>query len=319
MLYGALFISSALLTLLIKKMALRHAILDTPNERSSHTVATPRGGGLAIIITFFMALCYLYATHAIESSLFFALLSVTPIVIISLIDDIKPQSARTRILIQLLCAILALYALGGITTFNFGILHVDGAWLNIVALFMLLWFTNLFNFLDGIDGYAASETIFIGVAAYLLFADHIMLLLAIATLGFLLFNWHKASIFMGDVGSASIGFIIAVLTLNAHNSENFLGYLILFFLFFYDATITLLRRFRNGERISQAHKKHMYQRLHQFGLSHSKVVLYLMSYNLIIFILLWLFKAENYWIVAIIATVIFYIILSIIDGKKAFE
>ncbi len=319
MFYGVIFILSALLTLFIKKMALRHAILDTPNERSSHDIATPRGGGLAIIITFFSALGYLFFNQHIEPSLFFALLSVFPIVIISLIDDITPQSARIRMAVQLLSSILALYALGGISTFNFGILHVDGIWLNLIALFILVWFTNLFNFLDGIDGYAASETIFIGLGAYLLFGDSLLLLLAVSTMGFLLFNWHKASIFMGDVGSASIGFIIAVFTLNAHDSDYFLGYLILFFLFFFDATITLLRRFKNAERISQAHKKHMYQRLHQSGYSHDTVVLFLMGYNVTIFFLLWFFKAQSYWIVAIIAITIFYLLLKTVDSKKAFE
>ncbi len=319
MLLIAIFVVSALLTLLIQKMALKHAIIDTPNERSSHTIATPRGGGLAIIITFFIGLSYLFFNDTVETSLYLALLCVLPIVVISLIDDIRPQSARVRMAVQFVASLLALYSLGGVTAINLGIVHVEGAWLNIIALFILLWFTNLFNFLDGIDGYAGSQTLFIGVGAYLLFGNMPILFLAVATAGFLLFNWHKASIFMGDVGSASIGFILAIFILYDSSTEYFLGWIVLFSLFLFDASITLFRRFKNGEKLSVAHKKHMYQRLHQAGLSHDKVVVSLMGYNLLALFLLWLFGSQNYWIVFIIVSTIFYIILKIVDSKKAFE
>ncbi len=318
MLLIAVFIASAVLTLLMRQAALKHALLDMPNERSSHTVATPRGGGLAIMVTFFAAISYLFFTEQLSSTLFGALFAALPIVAVSLLDDIRPQSARFRFIVQFLCAVLALTALGGVSSVNLGFIELHGFWLNTLALLLLLWFTNLFNFLDGIDGYAASETIFVALGAYLLFGTTPILLLAAAAAGFLLFNWHKASIFMGDVGSAPIGFVIAVFALNDSANEHFLGWIVLVSLFLFDATITLLRRLRNKERIWTAHKKHMYQRLHQWGLSHSEVVLLLMRYNAVILLLLWLVNAHYYGVVFLLAGLLFAIILNIIDRKKAF-
>ncbi len=320
MLVLVVFTMSVLLTLLIRQVARRHAIVDTPNERSSHTVTTPRGGGLAIMIAFFLGIGYLFfVTAQISPTLYSALFAALPIVAVSLLDDIRPQSARIRLMVQLLSALLALYALGGVTQMNLGIITLEGFWVNGVALLMLLWLTNLFNFLDGIDGYAASETLFIALSASFLFNIEPLLLLAAATAGFLLFNWHKASIFMGDVGSAPLGFIVGVFALNESGSEHFVGWIVLVSLFLFDATLTLLRRLRNKEKIWIAHKKHMYQRLHQWGLTHSEVVLLLMRYNALALLLLWLVDARYYWIVLLIVSIIFVIISKIVDRKKAFE
>ncbi|RUM66508.1 MAG: glycosyl transferase [Sulfurimonas sp.] len=310
---------SALLTLLIQNVARRHAIIDTPNERSSHTIATPRGGGLAIMIAFFGAMSYLLFTAQISPALYSALFATLPIVAVSLLDDIRPQSARIRLAVQLLCSLLALYALGGVTQMNLGIITLEGFWVNLIALLMLLWLSNLFNFLDGIDGYAASETLFVALAATLLFGTVPILYLAAAAAGFLLFNWHRASIFMGDVGSAPIGFIIGVFALNESGNEHFIGWIVLISLFFFDATVTLIRRLRHHETLWKPHKKHMYQRLHQAGFSHSDVVLLLMRYNVVVFLLLWLVDAHYYWVVLLTVSLLFTIILKIVDHKKAFE
>ncbi len=319
MLVIVIFAISALLTLLIKNIAQKHAIVDTPNARSSHTVATPRGGGLAIMIAFFLGISYLFFTAQLSTALYSALFATLPIIAVSLLDDIRPQSVRIRLSIQLLCSILALYALGGVTQMNLGIVLLEGFWVNILALLMLLWLTNLFNFLDGIDGYAASEALFVALGAYLLFHTEPPLYLAAATAGFLLFNWHRASIFMGDVGSAPLGFIIGVFALHESSSEHFVGWIVLVSLFLFDATVTLIRRLRNHEEIWKPHRKHMYQRLHQWGLSHSDVVLLLMRYNAVALLLLWLFTPQYYWLVLLIVSILFTIILHIVDRKKAFE
>ena len=319
MLVSVIFAISALLTLLIKNIAQKHAIVDTPSARSSHTVATPRGGGLAIMIAFFLGISYLFFTAQLSTGLYSALFATLPIIAVSLLDDIRPQSVRIRLSVQLLCSILALYALGGVTQMNLGIVLLEGFWVNILALLMLLWLTNLFNFLDGIDGYAASEALFVALGAYFLFHTEPPLYLAAATAGFLLFNWHRASIFMGDVGSAPLGFIIGVFALHESSSEHFVGWIVLVSLFLFDATLTLVRRLRNHEEIWKPHKKHMYQRLHQWGLSHSDVVLLLMRYNAVALLLLWLFTPQYYWLVLLIVGILFTIILHIVDRKKAFE
>ncbi|RLA72153.1 MAG: glycosyl transferase [Epsilonproteobacteria bacterium] len=319
MIVAAIFIVTVLLTFLIKKIALRHAIIDTPNARSSHTVPTPRGGGLAIIIAFFIGVSYLFFINEIEQSLYFALLSVWPIVLISLVDDISPQSARKRVAVQLFSSLLAIYFLGGIQTWNFGVFVLEGIWLNFLALLLLLWFTNLYNFLDGIDGYAGSEAVFIGLAAYWLFGNLPVLYLAVAAGGFLVFNWHKASIFMGDVGSASLGFIFAVFMLNDAHAAVFSGWFVLLSLFWFDATATLFRRWMRKENLAQAHRNHAYQRLNQSGIPHDRVVMLGMGINVLFAFMLSRIDATDYWLVLIFVMIILSVILRVVDARKAFE
>ena len=319
LLYLVIFISSLLMTLVIKNIADKRDLLDHPNDRSSHVTPTPKGGGLAIMISFYGALSYLYLQTQVDTKLFFALLSALPVVIISLIDDIYPLPAKMRFGVQLLSAAAAVYFLGGIDTIDFSLFTLSGVWLNFVALFGIIWMTNLYNFLDGIDGYAGSEALFVGLAAYLLFGSETALLIAAATAGFLLFNWHKASIFMGDVGSAPLGFIFAVLILYDASTPNFLAWLMLLSLFWFDATLTLVRRAKRKEKLSQAHKKHAYQRLNQAGFAHDKVVLFAMGANIVIFLALYLLPQSIYLYLFFVLLVLLYTLLKFIDTKKAFE
>ena len=314
-----LFSTTALLTLGIRSYANHKELLDHPNDRSSHLVPTPKGGGLAIMVTFYSALTYLYLQGTIDVTLFYALLSALPVVLVSLVDDIYPLSAKIRFGVQLLSAILAIYFLGSIDTLNLSIFSLSGVWLNIIGLLTIIWMTNLYNFLDGIDGYAGSEAIFVGVAAYLLFGSEIALLIAITTAGFLLFNWHKASIFMGDVGSAPLGFIFAILLLYDVSTPNFLAWLMLLSLFWFDATLTLIRRAKQKERLSEAHRKHAYQRLNQAGLSHDKVTLFSIAVNILIFTVLYFTPEKYYLYLFFVLLVLLYLLTKVIDSKKAFD
>ena len=313
------FSVTIILTFIIRYYAHHKDLLDHPNDRSSHVTPTPKGGGLAIMISFYGALSYLYLQTQVDTKLFFALLSALPVVIISLIDDIYPLPAKMRFGVQLLSAAAAVYFLGGIDTIDFSLFTLSGVWLNFVALFGIIWMTNLYNFLDGIDGYAGSEALFAALAAYLLFGSETALLVAVATAGFLLFNWHKASIFMGDVGSASLGFIFAVFILYDASTPNFLGWLMLLSLFWFDATLTLVRRAKQREKLSQAHKKHAYQRLNQAGLSHAKVVLLAMGVNIAIFATLYLLPQNIYLYLFFVLLVVLYSLTKWIDNKKAFD
>jgi Fuc2NAc and GlcNAc transferase len=313
------FFFSLTFTFAVRYFANKKELLDHPNERSSHTMPTPKGGGLAIMSAFYGALCCLYFLTQIDAKLFFALLSALPVIIVSLIDDLYPLSARIRLGVQLLSAAAALYFLGGIDSIDLALFSLHGVWLNLIALIGIIWMTNLYNFLDGIDGYAGAEALFAGLAAYLLFGNSPALFIAAAAAGFLLFNWHKASIFMGDVGSAPLGFIFAVFILYDAGTPHFLGWLMLLSLFWFDATLTLFRRAKRGEKLSQPHKKHAYQRLNQAGFAHDKVVLLAMGINLLIFAGLFFAPQQSYLYLFLALIVLLYTLTKFIDTKKAFD
>jgi len=315
LLYLILFLFSLALTYLVKEYAIKKSIMDIPNERSSHSFPTPRGGGIAIIVTFFVGLFWL--REFLTDNLIFALLSSLPIVIISLLDDLYTLSSKVRLLVQTLSAILALYFLGGVNSIDFSFFQLTGWWLNIIVVVIIVWMTNLYNFLDGIDGYAGSEAFTLGLGMFLIFSNPLGLLLLVGSLGFLLFNWDKASIFMGDVGSATLGFIVAILIFSDTSNGNIYFWLVLTSLFWYDATLTLFRRYKNGERIMEAHKKHAYQRLVQSGWSHQKVTLGLIIYNIIFLVLLWL---THYWeLVFIVNLISLFMLMRYVDSKKDFK
>jgi Fuc2NAc and GlcNAc transferase len=314
LIYVGLFLLSVLLTFLIKEYAIKKSIYDVPNERSSHTIPTPRGGGVAIVVVFYLSL--ILFKDKIDFGLFLALLTAIPIVVISIIDDLFTISSKIRLVVQALSALLGLYFLGGVESIDFVFFNLSGAFVNVIAFVTILWLTNLYNFLDGIDGYAGSEAVTVGLGMFIFFSNPLGLVIAVASLGFLVFNWHKATIFMGDVGSATLGYLFAIFAFSNTSDGNIYIWLILLSLFWYDATITLFRRYRNGESITQAHKKHAYQRLTQAGWSHSLVVRWAIGFNLIsILLLLWI---ESY-ILFFILLVILYAIIYLIDRKRAFD
>lgn len=315
MIYIVLFFLSICITYIIRFYAKRKAILDIPNERSSHTLPTPRGGGLGIIILFILSLFYFY--DSIDIGLFYALLCVIPVAVISFVDDIFTLSSTLRVSVQSISAIGAIYLLGGVNHIDFLIFDLDGWWLNILAFMTIIWLTNLYNFLDGIDGYASSQAVMVGLGLFIFFQNPLGLVIVSISLGFLMFNWHKASIFMGDVGSASLGFIFAVLIFYDTSSGNILIWMILLSLFWIDASVTLVRRYINGEKITQAHRKHAYQRLVQSGWSHSLVVLSSILFNLIF--LISIYFVPSLWILFIINIISVFIIIRWIDTQKGFE
>jgi Fuc2NAc and GlcNAc transferase len=314
MIYIALFIVSIVFTYSIKVYALKKSVMDIPNERSSHAVPTPRGGGAAIIMVFYIGLFYF--RESVDVQLFYALLCGLPIALIGLLDDIFTLSSKIRFLIQSISTIMALYFLGGVASIDFVLFELQGWWLNMIAFFAIVWLTNLYNFLDGIDGYAGSEAVTVGLGVFLLLHNPLGLVIVAAALGFLIFNWHQASIFMGDIGSTTLGFIFAVFVFADTGEGSIYVWLVLLSLFWFDATLTLIRRYFNGERISQAHKKHAYQRLVQSGWAHDKVVWTALLYNLLFLGLL--YYVQNGWIVFVLNILSLVVIVKYIDSRKAF-
>ncbi|MCG3695288.1 MraY family glycosyltransferase [Aliarcobacter butzleri] len=320
MIYLILLLFSFLLTYFIKNYMIKKSLVASVNERSSHTVPTPHGGGIAIAITWFIGLFYLYFIGQIENNLFYALLFGAVISIVSFFDDIYELSPKLRLIIQAIVAIGGLYFLGGFETLTFGIFDIQNSiFTNIFAFFMIIWFINLYNFLDGINGYAGSEAVFLSLAGFILFGGNHFLVLAVAVLGFLYWNWNKAKIFMGDVGSTLLGYNVAIFTIYYANQEptNFWIWIILFGVYWFDATLTLIRRKLNKERLSQAHKKHAYQRLTQAGWSHYKVTNYSIVLNILLFTIVYFIS--NIFVAFLFSFVVLVLVIKFIDSKKAFE
>ncbi len=321
--YIVIFILSILLTYIVRIFALRKNIMDIPNERSSHVMPTPRGGGLAFVIIWFIGLSCEFYLNNIEQNLYFALLTGLLIVIVGIIDDVVGVRPSIRMIIQLLTSSLALYFLGGLQKVDFGFYELESIYLlTPIALIGFVWFINLFNFLDGIDGYIAVEAITIFAFIYFVFGDSNALLLAIAVLGFLVLNWQPAKIFMGDVGSTLIGFNTFAFMIYYQNSDSFslIAFLILTGAFWFDATTTLYRRWRNKEQLSVAHKKHAYQRITQYGFSHQKTVIWLLVLNLFLGALAVIAYEYSMFLLPnlLVAIGIMYLVVKLIDKKKAF-
>ena len=282
---------SAGFTGLLRRYALRTQLLDLPNERSSHVRPTPRGGGLAIVLTLLPGLVVLWLAGALATKPLIALLVGGGLIAaISFLDDRHNLPARWRFLVHLLAAAWAVAWLGVPALPVAGLefeLGVAGLVLAVVA---IVWLLNLYNFMDGIDGIAGIEAITVagGAALLLLYAGHAaaaapLALVAAATAGFLIWNWPPAKIFMGDVGSAFLGFIFGAFALATSGATplNLWVWAILLAVFITDATVTLLRRLLRGERWYEAHRSHAYQRLSRRFQSHRKVTVAVGLINLL--------------------------------------
>lgn len=259
-----------LMTGWLRRYALSRSIIDVPNARSSHTVPTPRGGGVSIVVTFLLALLLLAVFQLVDWPFVWALLGAgSGIAFLGFLDDHGHIAARWRLLGHFSGAAWILICLGGLPTLRFFGYDVSLAWFgHIIGLLYVVWLLNLYNFMDGIDGLASLEAICVclgGVLLYLLSGNGqeiwAPLALASATAGFLIWNFPPAKIFMGDAGSGFLGLTLAVLSLRAGwvDSALFFGWLVLLGVFVVDATVTLLRRIFRGEKVYEAHRSHAYQ------------------------------------------------------------
>ena len=276
----------------LRKYALARSLIDVPNARSSHSVPTPRGGGVAIVLSFLIALPILAWTDAVAWPMVLALLGAGGwIAIIGFLDDHGHIAARWRLLAHFGGALWALFWIGGMAPINlFGFEFSLGWFGYVIAAFYLVWMLNLYNFMDGIDGLASVEAICACVGACLVYwiAGHASLaiaplVLAAAVLGFLIWNFPPAKIFMGDAGSGFLGIVLAVMSLHAAwiNPLFLWAWLILLGVFIVDATFTLIRRLLRGDKVYEAHRSHGYQYAsRQFG-SHRLVTLAIAAINLL--------------------------------------
>jgi UDP-N-acetylmuramyl pentapeptide phosphotransferase/UDP-N-acetylglucosamine-1-phosphate transferase len=320
----SLGILSFILTWLIKLYAVRNNMEVVPNDRSLHDMPTPKGGGIAIILTWYTGISILFFSGIIERDLFLALLSGILLAIVSLIDDIRGLRPGIRLIVQFLTAILAFYFLKGLRpliipeiSFNYNYVVYP------IAIVGMVWFINLFNFMDGVDGFASLEAIIICSVIFVFTWSLASILLIACITGFLYWNWPKASIFMGDVGSTQLGFILVVFGIYYHNAFEFsiLNWIMLTSPFWFDATITLFRRWRNGEKLSEAHRKHVYQRMVQAGSSHERVNVYLLYINMFIILLIILYRESKILQIPlfVLSLIFFYLIAKYVDRKVPFS
>ncbi|AZP73105.1 glycosyltransferase family 4 protein [Pseudomonas poae] len=283
---------SYLLTALLRRYALAHSMIDIPIARSSHSVPTPRGGGVAIVVSFLLALSLFgWAQEVPFQTLMGAGGAGALIAIIGFMDDHGHIAARWRLLGHFAASAWALYWLGGLPVLVLFGASVNPGWPGgVLAAFYLVWMLNLYNFMDGIDGIASIEAICacLGMCLLYVLSGHtslvlLPLVLAMAVAGFLCWNFPPARIFMGDAGSGFLGIILGIFSIQAAwaSSQLLWAWLILLGVFIVDATFTLVRRLVRGDKVYEAHRSHAYQFASRRYGNHLSVTLAVAGLNLL--------------------------------------
>lgn len=269
---------------------LNTSLLDIPNDRSSHQVPTPRAGGVVFVGLLALAWAIGGFTQTVDWRIVVTLLGGGSAVALSgFYDDRFSLSFKYRLTIHFLAAIWALAWMPHMPVWVFNHIHWS---LSLVTapfwVFWIVWMTNLYNFMDGIDGLAGGQAIFLSLGGLLLIQHDPLLswslgFVAASALGFLVWNWAPAKIFMGDVGSAFLGYYFAVIMLIAvgKNPASFWAWMILTSLFWVDTSYTLIRRVMQKLPWYQAHCSHGYQQAAKKWGSHSSVTLGMMFINLV--------------------------------------
>lgn len=272
---------------------LRGRLMDVPNERSSHSVPTPRGAGLWLI-PLLLGGWFALMIGCLPQQMMWGpvLLTGTAFWLLGALDDRYGLGTLVRFAVQIALVLLVLLFSG--QDFHETLLPFLPEGLSLAALTLLwVWWINLYNFMDGIDGITTVETLTIGagVAFFLLPGGHPVgyaaLLMVAVMLGFLPHNWHPAKIFLGDSGSIPLGFLTGWLLLQLAAQGLWAAAIILPLYYFADATITLLRRMLKREKFWQAHRSHYYQQCVQAGAGHSRTSLAIASLNLWLLVIAW--------------------------------
>lgn len=290
-----------LLSWLISALLVRRGgawLMDVPVERSAHQRATPRGGGIAIVISTYSFLFILASQGYLNLFQFSVLLCALPVAVTGFADDIRSLSVKVRLPVHLLSAFAALTLLGPVPEpFFSGLIELPYVLMSALLMVALVWLLNLYNFMDGIDTLAAGQCLFVSGAAAILLPDSQVALvwvcagLFVTTLGFFVWNLPPARLFMGDVGSTFLGFLLGLLGLLSHfdGSLSVWVWVLLMGVFIADTTFTLLRRWMSGFSVTHGHNTHAYQHLARRLGSHSRVAWILTAVNLVwLFPLAWL-------------------------------
>lgn len=310
------FILAWILTRLVKQYAGKIHLVHALNQRSSHTKLTPHGGGVGIVLAFIIvSVGILWQENASYTTMWAIIGLCVVIAIVGLMDDIHHVAAYWRLLTHAVVCLVMFLGISRLSVPNLPDILVLPFWLTVAAIvFAGSWWINLFNFMDGIDGLAGAQAIFMLLAAAALSvtvnheaADTTvwlwMICLAAATIGFLLHNWPPAKIFMGDVGSTFLAFMLfffALITISL-GWLNYAVWVILSALFVSDATVTLVRRILTKQKWFAAHRSHAYQNLSRYWGSHLAVTIFYIAINLVWLLpLAWLalrYPVHSRWLV----------------------
>ncbi len=306
MVFILVFLGTLCLTNILCKQLKKYSVLDCPNDRSSHSSPTPKGGGIAILAVFFLSLFTLSIFDFFPIDYFYYLFLICSILgTVSFLDDIYGLHPILRLIIHAVCVYLAI---------SFGLIK-GGLFSGLVPPFIevliitivWVWFVNLFNFMDGIDGIIGVQTVAIGIGVLLIASSVTVglvgLILAAAACGFLVLNWYPAKIFLGDVGSIPVGFLVGWLLLSVAAESNWISTIILSIYFLIDTGFTMLKRLLKGELIWVAHKEHFYQVAAQQRKTHSSVSGSVAIAN-IFFVILAIFAASGYEKLSILGSLI---------------
>lgn len=261
----------------------RLPFLDNPNERSNHATPVPTGAGLAFIIS---ALAFLLVANAPGNILLPAFL----LCLLSFVDDVSSLSVLKRLAAQAIAVTVAITAIDGPVFQGLLPLWAD----RIVVGLIWMWFINLYNFMDGIDGISVGETVSVGIGLTLLgfyvpdvprsiAIDAVIVVAAVAA--FYPWNRHPAKLFMGDAGSIPLGFIIGFLLFNLAAAGYWAAALILPAYYLADASVTIVRRLFSGKPVWQAHSEHFYQKAVRAGRAHDQVVSKIVTLNVLLIVL----------------------------------
>lgn len=310
------------LTGLMRRYALRSHLLDVPNARSSHVQPTPRGGGVAIVVSFLLATGASVAAGVLPGGLGAALIGAGSLVaVLGYVDDRRSLSAGFRLTGHMVAAAWVVACVGPIGPVPLFGVQVDIPWLSVALCWLfIVWMINLFNFMDGIDGLASAEAVAVALGGSFLWwwvqptgAWSLGVLFAAAAAGFLLWNFPPARIFMGDAGSGFIGLCLATLALWSARGQPalFWSWLVMLGGFMVDSTTTLLRRYRRGERVHEPHRNHAYQYAARLVGAHRPVTLGMTAIN-VLWLFPWALAATNGWVDGLVAVVVAYIPLVVL-------
>lgn len=285
------------------ELAQRTAMLALPTERSSHTQATPVGGGIAIVLAYAIGLILLAWQQRLATMELLALCMSLPVAVAGFIDDRRDLDHRVRLAIQAGGVLIALLCLGPVPALGAGPLLLGSTLLTFVLTpLCMIWLTNLYNFMDGSDGLAGTQTAFVSLVAGFMLAragDSALALLCLflfaGSLGFTVWNWPRARIFMGDVGSGFAGMSLGLIALlsHYHGTMSLWSWFILLAVFVVDATVTLTRRVLRGQRWSYAHREHAYQHMANRPDGHKTVALAVLLINSIFLLPLAIFAGKH--------------------------